>query len=331
MSGVDRRPWRVLVARCVVLALLCVTSRGLAQDAPAPDPNVDEARRRFQQGVALARAGNCSAALAELEASFRLAERASTLFNIAACQEDLHRYDLAVRDYERFLAIAPPDAAERPTADATLRALRNLLGTLRVTSNVEAEVWLGDRIVGRAPGEVLVPGGRHALEIRADGYLPVRREVEVTARAAASLEVTLEQAEQTIEQHIDQTIEQHVTVERPPLSPTVFWTGVGLTSAALLTGGVFGFRALSLRDDEENRPDLRVPPDTAPIRSSALIADVAFVSGGVLLAGTVIIAFLTDWDGADDAAETRGREQTEARLRPFVGPQSGGFGVEGRF
>lgn len=41
---------------------------------------------------------------------------------------------------------------------ATLESLRGLLGTIHVEVNTEAEVWLGDRIVGTAPGDVLVRG-----------------------------------------------------------------------------------------------------------------------------------------------------------------------------
>src|SRR5690349_10052634 len=114
----------------------------------APDPRVEEARERFRQGLALAEAGNCSGAIAEFNASLAIVPRANTLFNIARCQETLNRYDLAIRAYEQYLALAPPDDPDRASVDATMRQLRNLLGTIHVASNVSAEVWLEDRVVG---------------------------------------------------------------------------------------------------------------------------------------------------------------------------------------
>lgn len=299
-------------AFAVLTTLLVIDSswnHARAQDATAPDATPEaEARQRFLQGVALARAGDCRGALAELERSFALVPRPNTLFNMAQCQETLFRYDLAVRDYERYLSMAPDDAEDRATVEAQLRALRNLLGTMRVTlsppldGDARAEVWLDDRVVGEAPGDVLIPGGIHAIEVRANGYLPARRQVQVTARQVTEVRVELERAQQTVEQHIEQTIEQHVeqnvTVTRQPLPPAVFWTGVVLTAGTAIGGAAAGINAL-VTQSQQSYLDPRLPRDTSSIRDSALVADVLFITSGVLLTTTVICAFLTDWtDGA---------------------------------
>lgn len=312
-----RSPLRAgAAAALLVWGLSSVPGLVLAQDdtpadtAPADTtPSLeDEARQRFLQGLALARAGDCRGALAELERSYSLVARPNTLFNMAQCQEQLFRYDLAVRDYERYLEIAPADAPDRTTVDAQLRALRGLLGTIRVTlrpalpAGQHAEVWLGDRIVGEAPGDVLVPGGSHAIEVRAAGYLPGRRQVQVVARQTAELSLELERAQQTIEQHIEQTIEQHVeqnvTVTRQPLPPAVFWTGVTLTAGTAIAGAAAGINAL-VTQTQQSMLDPRLPRDTGAIRDSALVADIMFITSGVFLTTTIICAFLTDWtDGA---------------------------------
>lgn len=275
---------------------------------PAATP-ADQAREHFMQGLTLARAGDCRGALSELDASFQLVQRPNTLFNMAQCQEQLFRYDLAVRDYERFLAIAPPDDADRPTVEAQLRSLRNLLGTIHVTltaapgatvpSNTRAEVWLDDRIVGEAPGDVLVPGGTYAIEVRAQGFLPARRQVQVTARQVAGVEVALEQAQQTIENNT--TVNTHVTVERPPLPPAIFWTGTALTVVSLGVGIGSGVSAITSRS-QLMQMDPRLPVDTSGIRNAALLADIMYITSGVFLTTTIICAFLTDWsDGAETA------------------------------
>lgn len=313
-----RSPSRAVLTALVLLSAswggLVPTSAAHAQDtAPTEETQAtpsleDEARQRFLQGLALARAGDCRGALSELEASFNLLARPNTLFNMAQCQEQLFRYDLAVRDYERYLEIAPADAPDRATVDAQLRALRNLLGTIRVTltpalpEGRRAEVWLQDRIVGEAPGDVLVPGGAHSIEIRATGFIPARREVQVTARQTAEVSLELERAQQTIEQHIEQNIEQHVdqniTVTRQPLPPAVFWTGVALTAGTAIAGMGAGINAL-VTQSQQNVLDPRLPRDTGAITDSALIADIMFITSGVFLTTTLICAFLTDWtDGA---------------------------------
>ena len=267
-----------------------------SNDADASDDAEARAREHFRRGVGLARAGDCPGAITEFEASYALVPRPNTLYNLAQCEERLHRYDRAIARYEEYLRVAPPDAEDRAAAEETLASLRELLGTVRIESNVPAEVWVEDRIVGQAPGDVLVPGGRRAIELRAQGYLPARREIDVVARSTVSLRIELERAEQRIEQRIEQRVEQRITVERPPLPPEVFVTGVALTAASLLAGTIAGGIALA-EHDRISRMDPRLPRDGQSVRDAAIAADVAFIAGGVLLASTVIAAFLTDWGG----------------------------------
>lgn len=333
------------------------TSSGEAV-APSTD---DEARQRFRAGLVLARDGDCTAALAEFEASYRLLARPNTLFNMAQCEETLHRYDRAIDEYEEYLTIAPAEAEDRDTVMATLESLRGRLGTIHITTNTPVEVWLGDRIVGAAPGDVLVPGGRHAIELRATGYLPERREVEVAARQTVELTVELGTAETHIETTIvEETIveethlHEHVTVnvERPPLPAGVFWAGVGLTAAAGIVGLAGGINAL-ITHDQQAALDARLPRSTQAIADSALIADIGFVAGGVFLVGTVAIAFLTDFggeparpptDGAadddeglgedlfeDDGATTPGDPGITTSAAPFFDGATGGVVVGGTF
>jgi tetratricopeptide (TPR) repeat protein len=285
------------------------------EDDPPDALQLEEARERFLTGVALARAGNCEGALAELRASLEIVERPNTLYNAARCYEELFRYDLAVQSYERYLAIAPPDEADRAAVEATMRSLRNLLGTIVVRSNVSAQVWVGDRVVGEAPGEVLVPGGRHALELRAEGFLPVRREVEVAGRQRVEVTLELERAEVNVTNVDNRTVQ---VTEEGGAPPAVFYTGVGLTVAAGIVAAAFGGKALA----ERGRTEDLSPYDREGIargneraRDAALLGDVFLGVTGALAITTVVLFFLTDFDGDDAEART---ERTEARLR--VGP-----------
>ena len=291
---------------------------GAESEEPSVDPErLEEARGRFRTGVQLAQAGNCVGALAELRASLEIVVRPSTLFNIASCQEQLHRYDLAVSAYQRYLESAPDDDPDRPSVVATMRALSMLLGTIHIESNVPAQVWLDDRVVGEAPGDVLVPGGLHTIELRAQGYLSERLEAEVRAQSTVEVSATLSSAEETT--HVT-----HVTrVSRPPLPPALIYGGIALTVVVAGIGTYFGVNALLL-SDVENARDPRLPPDTDSIAESALAADVLFASAGLLAAVTFGLAFLTDWGGAPDEDGASDEDSGALRVVPIVSPTSVG-------
>lgn len=297
--------------------------------AEAPPTEEEEARARFRQGLVLARAGDCGAALAEFEASYGLMPRPNTLFNMAQCEERLHRYDLAVQQYEQYLEIAPADAEDRDTVMATLESLRGLLGTIHIEVNVPSDVWLGDRIVGVAPGDVLVPGGGHAIELRATGYLPERREVAVAAHQRVELSITLTTAETTVieETTIEETHLHEVTIERPPVPVAVFATAVTLTALTAIGGAAAGINALMLHDQALAR-DTRLPADTGPIRDSALAADVLYVTAGVLAVSTIVLGVLTDFGGATPEEEAASASLT---IAPLVSDTTAGLFVGGSF
>ncbi len=293
-----------------------------AQEMPIPvdptpsteDPEKAEAKQRFLQGVALAKAGNCEGAISELRASYAIVARTNTLFNIAHCHEELFQYTLAIEAYEKFLKIAEAQDPDRARVEATIRSLRNLLGTLQIQSNVPAEVWLGDRKIGQAPGEVLIPGGRHVVELRADGYLASREEVEIAGRESVALDFTLIVAQKKV------TITK---IKSRGIEPIYFWGGTIVTGAVLAGGVFFGLRA-KLEDGSARDIDPRLPRDQEQddIENLANIADVLFIGAGALAVGTTVTFFLTDWGSSE-----RGKEKLS--LRPQVGVNRWVLSLEG--
>lgn len=285
------------------------------------DADKERAKERFKRGLKLARDGNCEGALAEFEASYELVPRPNTLYNIARCQSELFRYDLAVRAYERYLSEVPADSDERTAVEMAMQSLRDLLGTIQVASNVEAEIWVRDRLVGTAPGSILIPGGRHALELRAEGYLPSRKEVDVAAGATAELKVELRKAER----RVDVTV-----VEDRGIHRAVFWTGVGATLATALVGGVFAGLALKERNDGED-----IDPLAAPLREDAqdnvrrfsLLADTFFGIAGAFAISTLVVGFLTDFE---EKPSTKNDKQ-RARLSTQAHPRGGRLLLTGSF
>jgi len=65
------------------------------------------------------------------------------------------------------------------------------------------------------------------------------------------------------------------------------------------------------------------------IRSQATIANVLFVGGGVLGAGSVVLAFLTSWRATEPSPEPA--PAPAAALSPWIGPMGGGVVAHGSF
>lgn len=289
--------------------------------APAPiaaDPAVlEEARKHFRQGVAFASAGNCSAAIVEFEEAYRLIPRPNAIYNIAQCQERMFRYDLAIASYERYLEVAPPDAEDRPAVETALRTLGNLLGRVKVEVDIPVEVWVDDRLAGEGPGEVYVPAGGHSLEVRAEGYIPARKEVRVVGKQQVIVQLTLIKAETTVQ-----------VTETTGLDPTLFWIGVAATTVTAAVGGFFALRVQSLKDDAEALPTVHPARVAAKrdVEDAEVTADIFFASTALLAIGTTIVAFVTDWDYDTRPPEL---EDEEVSVRPVTGPGVVGVAVGG--
>jgi len=315
-------------------------SEGASPEVPAPaataEPEAEKpspaqgddavwavAKRYLRQGEALFEAGNFEAALTEFEKAYEHMEghpkRFYVLDNIGMCHERLFRYDLALQYFQRFLDEGGADAPDRAAVEASIRALKGLLATLTVSANVKAEVWVDDRLMGEAPGDVLLPGGRHVIELRAPGHEPVQREIHITARETQTQSFTLDPIE-----------------EYEGLSPVFFWTGAALTVGTAAVGGFFGLRALSQDSDGEERRDSlgamgNTPEDEDEVKRSALTADILYGAAALFAVGTTLVYFMTDWD--DPPGSERGPESSQARTAwvPLADQHTLGLGLRGSF
>ena len=295
-----------------------------ADEAPAPpeDPNVVEARERIARASQLFEQENYDAALAEFHEVLELIGdhpvRFQVLYNIAKAYEALYRYDQAMEFYRRFLDGGGRDTALATEVETKVQVLEGLLGTIFVEVSVaDYEVWVDDRLVGENRDRVMVPGGSHVVEVRASGFIPTRKEVQVPARAERTLTFELEELAEEFE----------------GLPSYLFWIAAGGAAAAVVGGTIYGIRALQRRneiDDILGGPTGGVGEVTSEDKDEvgALSRNADIFFGAALLLGTtaVIFAIFTDWGGDDDEAETAG-----LRLSPAVGRDSAGLWLEGSF
>lgn len=315
------RPSR-LAALGVALAFGFASTPASAQPQGAPPASADleEARRRHDVGRALLEANppDYNAALAEFMRAYELLaghpRRYLELSNIGRCHQGLGQYDRAMEYYERYLREGEVRAEDRAQVEASIAALRDILGTLRIEVDVAgAEVWVDDRQVGAAPGRVRIPAGRHVVELRAPGHAPSRREVELASRQERALSFSLER------------------LGRAGLRPVFFWVAAGLTVATAGVGAYWGARALAERGDVDARVASAdeasrfsvTDVDRQRIGGLATTADAFFIGAAALGVGATVLAFLTDWGGA--------RASGAPRASLLVVPQAPGVQLAGTF
>jgi hypothetical protein len=284
-----------------------------APSVPAlPDtPAVVEARSRIHRAEALFEAENYDAALAEFEKSYELLQghplQAELLYNIALCHERRFRYTTAMQMYARYMQEAGSTGDARAAVEATVRTLSNLLASVEIASNVRAEVWIDDNLVGIAPGSVLVPGGRHTLELRAAGHESQKRELRVAAREVQALSFELAAIDEG-------------------LKPVWFYSTLGATVATAIVGIGYAAKLKSERGsfaDKGPEKALNRRADREHLDDLALRADVFFATSAVLALTSTVLALFTDFGPADAPAPTK----PSARLR--LSPTAIGF--EGSF
>jgi hypothetical protein len=273
--------------------------------APAPTPAapvaaIDEQLERARSIVGAADplfvAGHYGAALAEYSRAYEVLaghpRQYWVLHNLAACNERLFRYDVALTLYGEYLRRAPADENDRAEVAAIMRTLRSMLATLAVESRVAGEVWVDDRRIGTAPGKWLIPTGRHIVELRAPLYESERRELELGAAQATTL-------------HFEP---RRLSTYRGP-NRGYFWAAVTATGVAAATGATFGGLAVAARSDGRERAELYLDTrdDARRTRTLALAADVGFGAAVLLGVTATVLYFVTDWSPRSQQGRNTGQ------------------------
>jgi hypothetical protein len=184
--------------------------------AAANDPQMVEAKRHFDQAVALFNDGDFGGALAEFEASYKIRPSAGVLYNIGLTQKALYRYDEALVSLRKYLVdgqkIPKDKRAEVTQLITEIQALlANVTFAVQPAGTV---VTLDGRTLGQAPslGSYGVAAGMHTFEFAADGYKPAKQELKVVAGQPLTLTVSLEKIPTTGKVRV---------VVKPPLAEVI--------------------------------------------------------------------------------------------------------------
>jgi hypothetical protein len=164
----------------------------LASAQPAPDRCAEGVR----DGVALRREGRDVEALELFRSVSQRCPQARVRVQLAWAEQAVGRWVDAERDLVAALATRD-DAwveARRDRLDADLARIREHLGQLQITGGVAgAEVLLDGVVVSTLPmtAPVSAVAGAARLELRREGYYPVRRDVTIAAGVVAREEVQM--------------------------------------------------------------------------------------------------------------------------------------------
>jgi hypothetical protein len=317
---------------------------GIAGSRVARADDSAAAQALFDQAKKAMAAHRYADACPKLEESERLQEAVGTLLNLADCYE--HEGKLASA-WSKYIEVASKARAAgqgarariaRDRAAALAPKLSNLVVDVPPANRADGlEIRRDGTVVGQAEwGEALpADAGTHAMEATAPGRQPWSQTVLV-ADGATTARVTVPELERTPVEPMQVPTAATVPESPPPVPATAPAAEPahtnGLRIAAIVVGGVgivgvgvgsaFGLMSLGKHNDASN-----LCPAPGPCRDSAgvtawrsandfgNVSTIAFIAGGVGLAGGTVLWLLAPKNGAP-------RETTAGLV---VGPASVGW------
>jgi hypothetical protein len=193
MLSYRRGALRVAAAAALVLCVIGAAGRAAAQG------DANAARTAFDQGVAAFAKENYTASLEAFVRSYSLNPKASVLFNIAMCRKALFLYVDSLATFRKYLTdgaskVTPERRAE---VEQAIAEMERLIGGVVITgAPVGARVSIDGAERGAAPFTRPLPAdpGKHIVEVRCDGYEPMRADIAVASGAETTVQAELEKA-----------------------------------------------------------------------------------------------------------------------------------------
>lgn len=294
--------------------------------SPATAQSAQRASELKTQGDALVHELRYREAIASYDAAYAISHDPAILYNRGRAYDALGEAPQALDEFEEFVRVAPTELkAKVPRLDELLAATRARVATVLVHCSVDgATLFVRNRHEGTTPlaTPLRFRTGSALIEVQAPGYRPFREDVQLTAGAPMTIEVTL------------MAKDAGMPPPPPPAHPTSdshgnnawkwgAYTAGGLGIAAVASGATFGVLAIARQISADGScPEKGCDPAGSRLisdaRTFATISTVSFVVGGV---GIVTSAILFLWKP--------GASRNEARITPIIGPLFGG--VQGTF
>jgi tetratricopeptide (TPR) repeat protein len=222
----------------------------LAKESPSPpgyDAAIDVALADFERG-------NFSEAREQFLRAHKIFPNARTLRALGKAEFELKSYADAVTHLQLALdsSVRPLTAQQRLETQVLLeRAQRHLARYTFITAPADAQLTLD----GIAPPldaqhSLLLSEGAYQLEVRADGYVSLRRELQVTGGLDERLSLELTALATELPAPVLPVETQHSEAQ-PLRRKWWLWTGL----AAVVVAGAATAVVLSMRSSQEARAD----------------------------------------------------------------------------
>ena len=221
---------------------------------------LNRARLEFQEGVALAAANNCGAALLKFRSVARVKNTAQVSFNIAECEERMGRLASALGDYRLAANAAQNDAksadiyakvSERVTAlEGRVPKIKVTRGKGADSATIELDgVELGSAQLGT---EIPVDPGPHVVVGKIGDKQYAHEAVTLEEKQTKTIDVVMNAPVVKNETGAEPTTTP--TEEPPPQKPRSRVPGIVIASAGAVSVGVgllfFGLRGGTLSDHD---------------------------------------------------------------------------------
>jgi hypothetical protein len=241
----------------LVPAILALPAQSLAVSPKSPQEQ--QAMKLAREASMALDAGRKEEAADKLRQAFRLHQLPDFPCILGKIELDLGHGSKAAEALHTCLKILPmTDVVLRYRIEGGYSRAKALSGTLRVRANIEeADVILGGKSLGKTPlnEPAFVDPGRHLVEVRAPGYAPELRVVDLPAGSEIDLDITLKPAELTAPPLPAKTstplptLPRATAPARPPpappraavphgfvVRPAFLLTGLGLATAGIAAG-----------------------------------------------------------------------------------------------
>lgn len=304
-----------------------------AATKPAKPTKADEeakrnaARAHYAGAEEKLKAGDYAGAYEGYKAANDLLPAPITMFKMALCQDELGKVADAISGYEAFLASTEPGSSSERATEAERRIAelkKKLPATVALKSDpagasIEVD---GAAAQGVTPIDLELSPGRHTLRITLPGYDPAEKELDAAPGGSHELALTLTATPVEVAAAEPTPSEPSPAAEAsaPESSNLVPYVLLGLAGAGVITGGVFGVKAMQAKSDFDKGEKTAGKADE--IDRSALVADMAF--GAALTFGvTGLVLLLTN----DEATEKSASKARNLQVAPYVSPQGAGAGA----
>jgi hypothetical protein len=246
-----------------VAALLCVVGAATSSYASEPPPSVGReltsapAPRKtwLARGVELRKAGDDHGARAAFAEAWKATRSPEALAQLALAEQAIGLWVDAREHLEGALEHGdhPWIRRHRATLDIARAEIGSRLGRLEVSCNVPgAELSMDGRLIGKTPlaAPLYWLAGRSVIQVSAEGYFDVTRQVQIDAGALARLQVTLTPKTQTaVTTALRAPLDAANPTQADAASGSARSAGNrvdGVTAKALLEYGSIGVSALGL-------------------------------------------------------------------------------------